>query len=188
MHWNIFKEKPIGEELLALLKERKVLDVGCGNGETALILAAAGCKVIGIDPMLPEETKAAETGGNPQFEQIGFEEFTKRKAWEGVLLFDHSLYVTPSMVEICKFHPKAKIVAIQSAKDRPIEKQQQELKAQGRSTVTKRINLWTMMAPEKQPEGSDFATLEKVCFFTKENGLIKFEYIADVLVAQAIQT
>ncbi|MFM8305384.1 MAG: class I SAM-dependent methyltransferase [Actinomycetota bacterium] len=52
---------------------RRVLDVGCGEGQVARRLAAAGAVVVGVDPTWAQITEAGRRGGGPVYARSGAE-------------------------------------------------------------------------------------------------------------------
>jgi SAM-dependent methyltransferase len=56
---------PLCAELLA--GRRQVIDVGCGEGQLARVLARGGAQVVGLDPTGAQLTVAAARGGSPRY-------------------------------------------------------------------------------------------------------------------------
>jgi SAM-dependent methyltransferase len=56
---------PLAAEELA--EHRRVLDIGCGDGQLSRLAAAQGSEVIGVDPTWNQLTVAAERGGGPAY-------------------------------------------------------------------------------------------------------------------------
>jgi SAM-dependent methyltransferase len=50
---------------------RRILDVGCGEGQVARRLAGAGASVTGVDPTAAQVTVARERGGGPTYARAG---------------------------------------------------------------------------------------------------------------------
>jgi SAM-dependent methyltransferase len=65
----------------------RVLDVGCGEGQLALALAAAGHDVTAIDPVAPD---------GPIFERVTLEEFAPSHPFEAVIA-SRSLHHVPNL-------------------------------------------------------------------------------------------
>ena len=60
------------EQILPLVAEhvagaRRVLDVGCGEGQVARHLAGLGCSVVGLDPIATQVEVAQQRGGGPTY-------------------------------------------------------------------------------------------------------------------------
>lgn len=66
---------------------QRVLDVGCGNGELAYMLAAAGHSVTGIDPSgaCIAEARARENGEGASFVHASFEGFGAEKTFDAIV-------------------------------------------------------------------------------------------------------
>ncbi|MFA5763494.1 MAG: methyltransferase domain-containing protein [archaeon] len=47
---KIFVQRPSAIKLLGIIKDKKILDIGCGDGIISRMIAQNGAKVIGIDP------------------------------------------------------------------------------------------------------------------------------------------
>ncbi len=89
-------------------RDVRVLDIGCGPGNIALLLAEAGFSVLGIDPYEPlvelaREKRRARRLGNVAFQQANVD--TGDPRWIGA--FDqvvnvHSLYAHPRPLEVLR--------------------------------------------------------------------------------------
>lgn len=60
------------EQILPLVAEhvrgaRRVLEVGCGEGQVSRRIAALGCDVVGLDPVVSHLDLAAHRGGSPRY-------------------------------------------------------------------------------------------------------------------------
>jgi 2-polyprenyl-3-methyl-5-hydroxy-6-metoxy-1,4-benzoquinol methylase len=66
---------------------QRVLDVGCGNGELAYLLAAAGHSVTGIDPSASciAEARARESGEDVRFARASFESYGAGKSFDAIV-------------------------------------------------------------------------------------------------------
>jgi SAM-dependent methyltransferase len=67
------------EQIIPLVVEhlrgtRRVLDVGCGEGQVARQLAAADVEVIGLDPSGPQIARAHDRGGGPTYARAAAEQ------------------------------------------------------------------------------------------------------------------
>jgi SAM-dependent methyltransferase len=65
----------------------RVLEIGCGDGQAALTLAASGHEVTAIDPVAPE---------GPIFERVTLEEFAPAQPFD-VVVASRSLHHVPDM-------------------------------------------------------------------------------------------
>jgi SAM-dependent methyltransferase len=66
---------------------RRVLDVGCGEGQVARSLAAMGIEVVGLDPTWAQVTVARGRGAGPRYLRAGAEALPCRgAAFDSVLL------------------------------------------------------------------------------------------------------
>lgn len=66
---------------------QRVLDVGCGNGELALMLALDGHSVTGIDPSVEciEEARARTNGKRVRFACVSFEGFEAEEPFDAIV-------------------------------------------------------------------------------------------------------
>jgi SAM-dependent methyltransferase len=89
-----------------LRKARRVLDVGCGEGQVARCIARGGADVVGLDPTPSQIREAHIRGGPPRFvqaaaEQLPFRSFT----FEAVVLclaLEHIEPFEPAIHEIAR--------------------------------------------------------------------------------------
>ncbi len=58
------------QRIVQLLKGQRVLDVGCGTGNLAALLLAAGCQVVGVDSSATMLSHARRKGLSASFEQL----------------------------------------------------------------------------------------------------------------------
>ena len=65
----------------------RVLEIGCGDGQAALALAASGHEVTAIDPVAPE---------GPIFERVTLEEFVRAQPFDAVVA-SRSLHHVPDL-------------------------------------------------------------------------------------------
>jgi SAM-dependent methyltransferase len=74
--------------LLQLARTRsRVLEIGCGDGQVALALAASGHRVTAIDPVAPD---------GPIFERVTLEEFVSSEPFDAVVA-SRSLHHVPDL-------------------------------------------------------------------------------------------
>lgn len=95
---------PLAREELAGFK--KVLDVGCGDGQIARALAAQGSEVLGIDPTELHISVARERAGGPMYE-IGSAlhlpvEDSSQDAVVACLVFEHIDDVDTALSEVAR--------------------------------------------------------------------------------------
>ena len=66
---------------------RRVLDVGCGEGQVARRLTAAGCSVVGVDPVSAQLAVARERGAEPEYARASADALPwKDGAFDGVVI------------------------------------------------------------------------------------------------------
>lgn len=78
---------------LGPLRDLELLDVGCGDGENARELAAAGARVVGCDPFL--EAPDADTNGGVRLVRASADALPAADASVDVVLFCFSLHHVP---------------------------------------------------------------------------------------------
>ena len=66
-------ERPFFAWLFQQAQVRRVLDIGCGTGHHARVMAEMGAEVLGIDPSQPmiERAQTLTGGDNPAFFLLG---------------------------------------------------------------------------------------------------------------------
>jgi SAM-dependent methyltransferase len=70
-----------------LVGARRVLDIGCGEGQVARHLAAAGIEVVGVDPTTTQITVARDRAGGPRYAEARADALPCRDgAFDAVLL------------------------------------------------------------------------------------------------------
>ena len=99
------------EQILPLVEQhlggaRRVLDVGCGEGQLARRLAALGVDVIGIDPTQAQIAEAVARGGGPSYAASTADELPCRSGvFDGVvmcLVIEHIDPIEPPIREIAR--------------------------------------------------------------------------------------
>ena len=85
---------------------RRVLDVGCGEGQAARRLAARGVDVVGLDPTRSQLALARERGGPPSYARSVAEVLPVRnQSFDGVLMclvLEHLDPFEPAILEIAR--------------------------------------------------------------------------------------
>jgi SAM-dependent methyltransferase len=73
---RLARERPFFVRVVGEAPVRRALDVGCGSGHHARMLAELGVETLGIDPSGPmlARARALTEGDNPRFAQAGFAE------------------------------------------------------------------------------------------------------------------
>jgi SAM-dependent methyltransferase len=99
------------EQILPLVDEqlagrRRVLDVGCGEGQLARRLAALGATVVGLDPTASQVDEAACRGGGPAYARAGADRLPCRDAAFDAavmcLVIEHIEPIEPAIAEIAR--------------------------------------------------------------------------------------
>ncbi len=99
------------EQILPLVQKhlrrgRRVLDVGCGEGQVARYIARSGAHVVGLDPTPSQIREAHVRGGLPCYVQAGGEQLPFRDgAFEAVVLclaLEHIDPFEPAIQEIAR--------------------------------------------------------------------------------------
>lgn len=89
-----------------LRKARRVLDVGCGEGQVARCIARGGAEVVGLDPTPSQIHEAHIRGGPPLFVQAAAQQLPFRNsAFEAVVLclaIEHIDPFEPAIYEIAR--------------------------------------------------------------------------------------
>ena len=89
-----------------LASARRVLDVGCGEGQVARRLAAQGVEVVGLDPTPSQVVEARLRGGGPVYAQSAAEQLPVRSAsFDAVvmcLVLEHLDPFEPAIHEIAR--------------------------------------------------------------------------------------
>jgi SAM-dependent methyltransferase len=90
----------------ALAGARRVLDVGCGEGQLARLAAARGATVAGVDPTWAQIAVAAERGGGPSYARAGAAALPFRDgAFDAVvacLVFEHIRDADEAIAEVAR--------------------------------------------------------------------------------------
>ncbi|MFT6293047.1 MAG: ubiquinone/menaquinone biosynthesis C-methylase UbiE, partial [Ilumatobacter sp.] len=85
---------------------RRVLDIGCGDGQISRLAAAQGASVIGIDPTWNCVSVAAERGGGAAFARAGAAELpfadASFDAAVACLVFEHIDEVDAAIAEVAR--------------------------------------------------------------------------------------
>jgi len=99
------------EQILPLIDHhlgdaRRVLDVGCGEGQVSRRLAARGAEVVGLDPTVAQLAVARERGGSPHYARAVAERLPCRSAaFDAVvmcLVIEHIHPFEPVIAEIAR--------------------------------------------------------------------------------------
>jgi len=101
-----YTEQIIPMAMAELSGARRILDVGCGEGQIARALAAAGAAVTGIDPTRRNIDVALERGGGPEY-RIGSADDLPYGAGEfdavvACLVFEHIDALDQSIAEVAR--------------------------------------------------------------------------------------
>lgn len=85
---------------------KAILDVGCGDGQIARMMAAVGATVVGVDPTWNQIRVADERGGGPSYLKAGADElpFTDASfdAVVACLVFEHIDAVDAAIAEVAR--------------------------------------------------------------------------------------
>lgn len=98
---------PLIESNLPTDSERStglVVDIGCGEGQVARVVAAAGLDVLGVDPAMSQVQVARERGGGPSYEQGSATDLPvgdgAADAAVACLVFEHISEVDAALAEV----------------------------------------------------------------------------------------
>jgi SAM-dependent methyltransferase len=85
---------------------RRVLDVGCGDGQVSRLAARLGATVVGVDPTWNQLTVAAQRAGGPSFLRAGADGLPFRDGSFDVvvacLVFEHIEAVDAAIAEVAR--------------------------------------------------------------------------------------
>jgi SAM-dependent methyltransferase len=85
---------------------RRVLDVGCGEGQVARRLTAQGVDVVGVDPTRAQIREAHARAGGPEYAQASAERLPlRRESFDGVvmcLVLEHLDPFEPAVEEVAR--------------------------------------------------------------------------------------
>jgi SAM-dependent methyltransferase len=95
---------PLCAELLAGC--RRVVDIGCGEGQLSRVLAQGGADVVGLDPTHAQLRVARARGGSPSYARAAAEQLPVRDATcDGALaclVFEHITDHRPAIAEVAR--------------------------------------------------------------------------------------